>query len=213
MQTSRRIAGLGLLTYALATPVAFMAGGAPGGGYSDSMVRNYISSGHWLLAFFFCYIGAAGALGLFVFGARWHGAVGANRDLLRDLALAGGVISMVGWFIDGGVVVSMAEGGHAVQAGVPHPVVYTLTETGNLLAVCAPALFMGVAAILMAVRSPMPTWMKAFSVIAGVCGILAPLFFTYGLYVLWTVVFSGWLLAGDRGTSSTHPAPLQASLV
>jgi len=98
-------------------------------------------------------------------------------------------------------VVSMAEGGRSVQLGVAHPVIYTLTETGNLLAICAPALFVGVAAIMMAVRLPQPRWLRVFSVVAGVCGILAPLFFTYFVFVLWTLAFSGWMLAGARRTA------------
>jgi hypothetical protein len=213
MDSSRRAAALGLLAYALATPVAFMAGGAPGGGYSDSMVRTYLDSGHWVPAWLFCYLGALGALGLLVFGARWRSVDGSAEDLLGRLALAAAVVSVVGWFIDGGVGVSMAEGGHAVQAGVPHSVVYLLTETGNLLAVCAPAFFMGVGAIVLATRSPMPTWLKIFSLVGGVCGILAPLFFTYGVYVLWTVIFAGWLLAGGRRTAPMAPSAHEASLV
>ena len=213
METSRRAAGFGLLIYALATPLAFMSSGAPGGGYSDHMVRSYIASEHWVPAFLFCYLGAAGALGLLFFGTRWHAALGSAGDLLRGLTVAGAATSVVGWFLDGGVAVSMAEGGHTVQHGVPHPVIYTLTETGNLLAVCAPAFFLGVGAILMASRSSMPTWLKAFSVLAGVCGILAPLFFTYGVFVLWTVVFSVWLVVGARRPAIATPASPSAAVV
>jgi len=208
MEISRRAAGLGLLTYALATVVAFMASGAPGGSYSDSAVQNYLASGHWVTAFAFSYLGAFGALGLLFFGSRYRAALGPAGELLWGLTLAGATASVVGWFLDAGVAVSMAEGGRAVQSGVPHPVIYTLTETGNLLAVCAPALFLGVGAILMAMRSPQPTWLRVFSVLAGVCGILAPLFFTYGLYVLWTLVFSAWLIAGGRRTApAQQPQP------
>jgi hypothetical protein len=201
------------MTYALATPLAFAAGGAPGGDYTDNLVTSYIGSDHWVLAWLYCYLGAAGAVGLLIFGLRWHSSTGSSGDTLRGLTLAAAAVSVVGWFVDGGVVVSMAEGGRAVQSGVPHPVVYTLTETGNLLAVCAPAFFMGIGAILLATRSPMPRWLKVFSVVAGLCGILAPLFFTYGLYVLWTVVFAGWLLAGGRRAAPTAAASREASLV
>jgi hypothetical protein len=213
MEISRRAAGFGLLTYALATPVAFIVTGAPGGNYSDHLVRTYIASGHWVTAFVACYLGAAGALGLLVFGIRWYAAVGPAGDLLRGLAIAGAATSVVGWFVDGGVVVSMAEGGRTVQDGVPHVVIYTLTETGNLLAVCAPAFFLGVGAILMAARVSMPRWLKAFSVFAGVCGILAPLYFTYGVFALWAVVFSGWVIAGARRTATATPTSPSASLV
>ncbi len=216
METSRRAAGLGMLTYAVATPVAFFATGAPGGDFEDAFVRDYIASGHWVVAWLFCYLGAVGALGLLLFGARWHPVLGSAGELLRGLTVAGAAVSVVGWFIDGGVVVAMAEGGPSVRSGVPHAVVYVLTETGNLLAVCAPALFMGVAAILLALRSTMPTWLKVFSMVAGVCGVLAPLFLTYGVFVMWTLVFAVWLLTGGRREApaaqqsirATHPASI-----
>jgi Na+/H+-dicarboxylate symporter len=68
------------------------------------------------------------------------------------------------------------------------PVFYTLTEIGNLLAVCGPALCLGVAALVLATRGPLPTWLRVFSVLAGVCGVLAPFYFTYFVYALWTLV-------------------------
>jgi hypothetical protein len=95
-----------------------------------------------------------------------------------------------------------------VRHGVPHQVVYTITEIGNLLAVCGPALCVGVLALVLAARGPFPGWLRAFSVVAGVCGILAPLFFTYFVFVLWTVV-AGIALARARGSeiaSEPHPS-------
>src|SRR6476469_5251555 len=105
----------------------------------------------------------------------------------------------------------MAESGHAVQTGVAHPVVYTLTEIGHLLAFCSPAFFVGVAAVALAVRAPMPTWLRVVTAVAGVCGILAPLFFTYFLFALWTVGFGAWTLR--EGRSVAAESPVQASLV
>ena len=105
----------------------------------------------------------------------------------------------------------MAEGGYAVQTGVAHPVVYTITEIGNLLAFCSSAFFVGVAAVALAVRVPMPTWLRVVTAVAGVCGILAPLFFTYFLFALWTAGFGAWLLRERR--SVAPESPVQASLV
>lgn len=210
MDTTRRAAGLGMLTYGVATTAAFMTVESPGGEYSPSLVRDYIATGHRVPAFLLCYLGALGALGLLVFGARLRTAVGSAGDLLWGLCIAATATSVVGWFVDGGVVVAMAEGGRSIQTGVPSPVIYTLTEIGNLLAVCSPAFFIGAAALLMAKRLSVPGWLRVFSVVAGVCGILAPLFFTYFVFVIWTVVFSGWLMAGVRRTTDVAA---QASLV
>jgi len=212
MDTNRRVAGAGLLVYAVGTFAGFAAAGAPGGDYSDSLVRTYIASSHWPTAFALSYVGAIGVLGLLVFGSRMRAYLGSFGDLLWGLTLAGTATSVVGWFLTGGVAVSMAEGGHQVQVGVPHPVIYTLTEVGNLLAVCSPAFFIGVAAIVLAVKGGLPGWLRGFSVIAGACGILAPFFFTYFVFVLWTLTFSVWAIATGRRTGAAA-APVQASLV
>jgi hypothetical protein len=133
-----------------------------------------------------------------------------SGDLLWGLSVAAMSISVVGWFVDGGLVVAMAEGGHTVQVGTPDPIVYVITETGNLLAVCAPAFFIGVAAIVLAMRGSLPGWLRVFSVVAGICGILAPGFFTLFVFVLWTFVFgvklivSGEALGSREGTARTQ---------
>lgn len=196
MSTSRipRSAGLGLLVYGVGTAVAFMSSGAPGGEYTSSMVRDYLAHGHWTTAFVLWYLCALSALGLVVLGTalrrtEHHG------DTLWGLCIAAAATSVVGAFVTGGVDVAMAEGGDAVRSGASLPVIYTMTEIGNLLAVCAPALIVGVAALVLAARSTLPAWLRVFSVPAGICGILAPLFLTYFVFTLWTVV-AGVTLVG-----------------
>ena len=129
-------------------------------------------------------------------------------EVLWGLAVAGTATSVVGAFVSGGVDVAMAEGGRTVQTGVPHPAVYLVTEIGNLLAVCSPALLVGVGAILLAARTPMPRWLRAFTGVAGVCGVLAPFFFTLFVFVLWTVVAGSpsWWLLGVRRRGRPTPA-------
>jgi hypothetical protein len=191
-----RSAGLGLAAYGLGSAAAFMSSGAPGGDYSDSTVANYVSFGHFWFAAGLWYLSALAALGLLVVanGLRAQPGVG---HLLAGLTTVGAAVSVVGAFVSGGLAVAMAEGGDTVRHGVPHPVVYTLTEIGNLLAVCAPALCVGVAAVAMAARVELSRWLRAFSIVAGICGVLAPFFFTYFVFLLWTVV-AGATLAGGR---------------
>jgi hypothetical protein len=202
---TRRAAGIGLLVYGLGTLVAFMSMGAPGGEYSTGGVTDFIARSHWVPAFVLAYLGAFCALGLLVFGRSLRSLLGEAGDTTWALAVAGTATSVVGWFVASGVDVAMAEGGKQVQDGVPAPVVYALTEIGNLLAVCSPAFFVGVAALLLSARLPMPVALRVFTVIAGVCGILAPLFFTYFVYALWTLVLGG-VLAASR---SAHPVVVQ----
>jgi len=100
----------------------------------------------------------------------------------------------------------VAERRTAVRDHTPHAVVYTLSEIGNLLAVCSPALCVGVAGILLAVKGAMPRGLRMFTIVAGVCGVLAPFYFTYFVFVLWTVV------AGIAFAASRRPAPVVATL-
>ncbi len=204
----RRVAGFALLAYGLITFIAF-ADNAPGGDYKESAVTRFISSGHMWAAFGWAYLGVLGALGLLVFGLMVREAAGAARDLVTGLAVVGTATSLVGWFVTGGMAVSTAEGGAPVRDHIAHAVVYTLSETGNLLAVCSPALCTGAAAIVLAGKAAMPTWLRVFSVVAGICGILAPFFFTYFVFVLWTVT-AGVALASRR--AAREGAGLPATL-
>ena len=204
MDTSRRTAGLGLLTFGLGTLIAFLAIGSPGGEYSNAGVTSYIASGHAALAFASAYLGCVAALGLLVFGRRMRSEVRSSGDLLWGLCVAGTATAVTGWFIVGGVAVSFAEGGSGLAA-VPHPVVYLLTEIGNLIAGGATAFLVGVAALILGARSSMPLGLRVFSYVGGVAGILAAFYFPLPIYFLWAIVVGGWLIA--TGARDAEPAP------
>src|SRR3954465_12042405 len=103
MDISRRTAGLGLLAYAIGTPVAFMAIGAPGGDYEDSVVTDYVSSDHRVTAFALAYLGAFAALGLLPFAARMRSELRSGGDLFWGLSVAGVAASGIGWAPAGGI--------------------------------------------------------------------------------------------------------------
>jgi hypothetical protein len=208
-----RIAGVGLLVYGIGTTVGFVGAGGPGGDYDGAIVTAYWDSHHYPAAFAFWYLAALAALGLVVFGLGVRRIGGLVGEALWGLAIAGTAVSVVGAFVGGGLLVAGAEGGVTVQAGVPHPVVYTVSEIGNLLAVCAPALFVGVAAIVLALRAGLPTWLRVLNVPAGICGILAPFYFTLGFYLLWVLVFGTWAVLRGEHTTSVAPERLHESLV
>jgi CBS domain containing-hemolysin-like protein len=128
--------------------------------------------------------------------------VGSAGDLLWGLSVAGTAAAVIGWFMVGGVAVAMAEGGSALTT-VPHPVVYLVSEISNLVAVCASAFLIGLAALVLGARSTMPTPLRVLSYVAGMCGILGPVFFPIFVFWLWTVVTGAWLAA----TASRSAAP------
>jgi hypothetical protein len=205
VSTIPRWAGVGLLAYTLATLVAFMFSGAPGGDYADSDVVAYIAPGHAVTVFALFYVSALGALALVVFGAgvRRLPAIG---QPLAALSAVGAAISVTGSLLAGGVAVATLEGGAAVRQGTPHAVVYLTTEIGHLMASCGPALAIGVAAIVLAVRAQMRMWLRVVAVVGGLCGILAPFYFTYFVYVLVMVILSIALLMG-RTVRARMPEP------
>lgn len=210
MSVIPRSAGIGLLIYAVGTFAAFMSAGAPGGDYDEARVSSYIDPAHAPVAFTLWYVAAASALALVVFGAgvRRLPTIGGP---LAALASIGAALSVTGAWLAGGVEVGMVEGGSPVQSGVPHTVVYLFTEIGSAMAVCGPALCVGVVAIILAIRGGLPVWLRVFSVIGGVSGILAPFFFTYFVYVLWALTMSLTLIVAGRSAraaraGSTEPA-------
>lgn len=183
----RRTAGLGLLVYGIGTVVSFAAMGVPGGAYEPVKVAAYVAQGHALSTFGFAYLGVFAALGLLAFGQGIRRELGTWGETAWGLSVAALAVCLVGAFIGAGVVVATAEGGPAITAGIPLPVAHTVGEIAGLLGGCAPAFCIGIVALLMT-RAPLPRWLTSFSAVAGVCGILAPLYFTFFLYLLWTLV-------------------------
>jgi hypothetical protein len=210
MGTSRRTAGLGLLAYAIGTPLTMALIGSPGGDFSNADIAQYVSAGHRTTAFVMAYVGGLAALGLLAFGSRMRDELGAVGRAVWGLAVAGTATAVTGWFMVGGVAVAATEGGTAVQ-GVGHPVIYLLTEIGNLVAVCGGAFFAGLIALVLAVRGPLPMPLRVVSALAGVCGIVAPLYFPMAVYLLGVLAVAVWCLASRL--PERRPAPAQTQLV
>jgi hypothetical protein len=208
MTTLPRRTGAALLVYALGVTGAFLSIGAPGGDYDPGDIASFVSRGHWPTAFVLAYVSALCSIALMVFGQSLRTSLGAAvGDFVWGLCLAGTATSVVGAFLVGGIDVAMAEGGTHVQTGVSQPVVYTLSEVGNLVAVCGPAFFAGLVALVLAVVGRLPIWLRAFSVVAGVCGVLAPFFFTYFVFVLWALVTGAVMLTRRTTDPVVEPAP------
>jgi hypothetical protein len=208
VDTTRRAAGLGLLAYGIGTPLAFISIGSPGGDFSDQVIATYMSSAHWPTAIALAYLGAFAALGLLVFANRMRHELGSAGDALWGLAVAAAATGVIGWFLVGGIAVAFAEGGRPL-AGVPHAVVYLVSEMSNLIAVCASAFFAGVLALVLALKATLPRWLRVASFVAGPCGMLAAFFFPLFLFWLWAVAFGAWALTTQERT--THPVAAQTS--
>jgi hypothetical protein len=208
MDISRRTAGLGLLAYGIGTPVAFMGIGAPGGDYEDGIVTSFVSSGHRATAFALAYLGALAALGLLPFAARLRSELRSGGDVFWGLAVGGAAASVIGWFLVGGIPVVFAEGG-APLAGLPHDVVYALSELGILVTVGASSFLVGAAALVLAVRAPLSAPIRALTVVGGVCGLVAAFYFPIFLFWLWAIVFGVRTLTSRASAAAPVPAEHQ----
>lgn len=209
-----RFAGIGLLVYAVGAAAGFIFTGSPGGDYSRADVTSYIAPGHATTALIAWYVAALGTLALVVFGAALRQLPRLGNPL-SALAAIGAALGVAGVWLAGGVEVAMVEGGDAVRSGVAAPVVYVLTEIGHALAICGPAMCVGTIGLVLAVGRLVPVWLGVLSLIGGICGILAPFYFTLVLYVLWVLVLGVALLIGRSGRRAADavPAPAATSIV
>jgi hypothetical protein len=202
MNAIPRSAGLGLLAF-LAGIVAWSFAGTMGGNFHETEVQAFIEGHHRNLDFALYTVGALASIGLLVFGWAVRDRFDRVGELVWGLSIAGTATAVSGLFLLGGFQVAMAEGGRQAQE-VPQSVAYTIGTIGHLFAGPAPALFLGVIALLLAARAEMPGWLRVFTVLAGVCGITAALYFTAAVYLLWVLVFGIWVVA--RRQPSVRPA-------
>jgi hypothetical protein len=210
MEPIRRSAGIGLLLYVVALIAAFVNSG-PGGDYEPAGVRAFMSSGHRPVAFAMFYVGAFAAIGLLVFAFGARDRLRQHGEIFWALGIIATACSIAGWVLSSGLAVAFAEGGQSVRAGVPGPVLYTLSEVANLMLACAPAFCLGVMGLMLAWRGALPTWLKVFTVAGGVCGMLAAFYFPLPIYLIWLVALGIWVARSPQPRALA--VPLQESLV
>lgn len=206
-----RWAGIGLLVYIVGTLAAFLFTGAPGGEYSAADVAAYIAPSQAPSALVIWYVAVLSALALVVFAAGIRKLPSIGRPLAA-LASIGAAVSVTGSWLAGGVALGVLEGGSAVRTGVPAAVVYLFTEIGHAMSACGPAMCVGIIGIVLTVRGALPMWLRVVSVIGGVCGVFAPFYFTYFLYVLWAVALGVTIIA-TRRTPTISQVESAASIV
>jgi hypothetical protein len=212
MNDTRRFAGLGLLTFAVGTFAALQLADPPGGDYGASQIARFVSPSSRVTEFACGYLGILAAVGLAVFVTRMRPAVAEASshevgDLFAALGIGAATVAAVGWTVTAGIPVAFAEGhGHPAAA----PVVYLVSELGVLLNLATPAILMGAAILLLATRAGamVPRWLRISTVVAGICGIAAPFFFPYFLFLLWGIVAGVWCLASGTGARAVTSKPL-----
>lgn len=193
-----RAAGIGLLVYTVGTFTA-MANSGPGGDFEPAAITAWTAHEHRWAAFGNGYLGCFVALGLLVFTLGSTARVrGSAAEIYRSLGLVGTGLAMAGWWLSSGIIVALAEGGTAVQSGMSQPVLYSLSEVANLVAVCAPALCLGLMGWILAARGALPGWLRVLGVVGGAGGVLAAFYLPIPLYLVWLVSLGIWTLRSPR---------------
>ena len=204
------VAGVGGIAFSVLTVVGFAVSLAPGGGYKESNIADYLAKGHRPAVFVAFYLGLLGVLGLICLLAHLREAIDSTPDKQRTAAifwgtgLAGAASFAIGWAIIGGQVVAHLEGGHSIV--VPPPLTYLIGEIGVVMIFGSGAVLLGFALIALGLAAPatFPTWLRWLTLIAGVASLAGLAFFPFFLLILWGIVVGAWLLVAGRG--SEQPA-------
>jgi hypothetical protein len=199
MNTSRRAAGFGLLAYGIGTPFALIAYGVPGGKYSEAVTAKFISSGHMTTVLISSYVGAFAALGFLVFANRMRHELRSGGDFFWALAVAGTTSAVIGYISLGSIAIDSRSIGSAVT--VPHSVIHLVAGIALEIVIGATTLFLGIATILLAARSTLPSWLRVATYLGGVGGLLSVLFDPQLLFWLWAIIFGIWAIM-DKASGS-----------
>jgi hypothetical protein len=211
MRSSSTVAGVGAVAFGILTFLAFFLANPPGSKYNASDVDAYLAKGHRAVVIVAMYLGWLGVVGLICFLGHLRGYVGGEgiaASVFWGSGVAAAASFALGWSVDGGQIIAHLEGGKALS--VSPAVTHLISEVGSVLFIFGSGSAMlgfGLIALMIASRETLPRWLRWLTLVAGVCGIAGPLFFTFFLLLLWAIAFGIWLLAAGR--SSTAPPVLQ----
>jgi hypothetical protein len=202
VRSSSALAGIGAVSFAVLTFVAFFLASPPGSTYKASDVASYLARGHRVAVIVAMYLGWLAVVGLICFLAYLRGFLAAD-GVAPNVFWASGVAAAgsfaLGWSVDGGQIIAHLEGGKHLT--VAPEVTHLISEVGSVLFIFGSgAALLGVAliALMLGSRTTLPGWLRWLTLIGGLCGIAGPLFFTFFLLLLWAITFGIWLLTSRR---------------
>ncbi|HYW29017.1 MAG TPA: hypothetical protein VE824_04345 [Gaiellales bacterium] len=205
--TASRWPGVGALGFAVLWIAGVILAAPPGGNYSTKDLQDFTASGHRTAVGIGMVVSLVGVLGLLILITELRRmAAGRPGDDGRFL-WATGLLSSAGFAI-GTVLIDvvpmgLANGGRPIPASVT----YMFTQTGFATAWGIGGTFLAVTLLALAVRGAvaMPSWLRWFTVVAGVVGLFSLAFFPFFILVLWALVAGIWLLvSAPRGAEATR---------
>ena len=211
MNRERLTAGVGALAFAILPLVGFTVGNPPGGNYSASDIVKFVAKGHRPAVFASVYLVLLSGIGLLLLLARLRESIGEGKRATIFWGLSIGAVAtwVAGYALAITPAAAFAFGG-GKSLTLTNGVIYTFSEAGLAIMFGAGAPLLGCALIVFALgRTPVPTWVRWSTLIAGLAGVAALAWFPLFLVYLWALALGLWTLIGERRPAS-EPARPQA---
>ncbi|SRR6266576_1758263 len=204
------VGGVGAIGFAVLTFVAISFVNWPGGGYSESIAKNYVAPGNLPVALTGTLIGLIGVVGLICLFAYLRQAAEESSSpgslvpqIVWAVGLVGAASFAVGWGLVSAQPLAHVEAG--VDLGVAPTLTYMISEATSAIIFGPAPMLVGLALIVLTIGAgkSLPTWLRWLTLGAGVVALTSLAFFTFFLFLVWSLVIGIWLLIGTRGAASS----------
>jgi hypothetical protein len=206
MSRDRRVAGIGGIAFAVFLTVTLAYAGTKGGEYTAASVAAIVDQSLTtiLISFFLIAISIIGLVVLMAylsetgFGADRLGRVAWGTGLLGAASL------LIGWVLQFAPSVSLSGGVPALDPAISMTFIYA----GYAVFFAAGGMLLGIAILTLAIGGhAVPMWVRAFSALAGLIGLLSIANIPFYPMLLWGLVVGIWLLVSsprpDAPTTAT----------
>src|SRR6266576_5721635 len=204
------VAGVGAIAFAVLTFAAIFFVNWPGGGYSESISKSYVAPGNLPTALAGTSIGLIAVVGLICLLAYLKQAAEESSPaitLLPQIVWAVGLMGAasfgVGWGLVSAQPLAHVEAG--VDLGVAPTLTYMISEATSAIIFGPAPMLVGLALIVLTIGAgkSLPTWLRWLTLGAGGVALTSLAFFTFFLFLVWSLVIGIWLLIGTRGAASS----------
>jgi hypothetical protein len=208
-RTNSVVAGVGAIGFAVLTFVAIFFVNWPGGGYSESIAKIYVAPGNLPVALIGTLIGLIGVVGLICLFAYLRQAAEESSSpsslvpqIVWAVGLVGAASFAVGWGLVSAQPLAHVEAG--VDLGVAPTLTYMISEATSAIIFGPAPMLVGLALIVLTIGAgkSLPAWLRWLTLGAGVVALTSLAFFTFFLFLVWSIVIGVWLLIGTRGAAS-----------
>jgi hypothetical protein len=206
MGQGRRIAGVGGIVFAVALVAGFTLYGPKGGQYSAAEIAAFVAQSSSGLAVSAVLFGVS-IIGLLLMLAYLSGTSveeGPYRRMAWGMSVAAGASILIGWGLYLAPPIAAHSGGPAIDPGIS----YAVIGAGFAVLFGVGGMLLGITLVSIAIGgSAAPTWVRGFSGLAGLSGLLSWPFLLasswspnqwlpvpFYLVILWAFVIGLWLL-------------------